>query len=152
MNILEYLNEQGVDFTVKHHEESFTAQEEAAAQHVPGQIFAKTVVVKADDDFVMLVLPACCRVDMDSVEQLLGTDVRLATEPELATLFPDCPLGAEPPFGSRYGLRTYVDSQLADQETIAIRACSHSEVILLKYADFARLERPQVACFGTLET
>lgn len=152
MSILEYLNAEGVDFTIKHHEEFFTAQEEAAAQHVPGQIFAKTVVVKADDDFVMLVLPACCRVDMDSVEQLLGTDVRLATEPELATLFPDCPLGAEPPFGSRYGMRTYVDSQLADQETIAIRACSHSEVILLKYADFARLERPHVASFGTLET
>lgn len=151
MSILEYLNEQGVDFTVKHHDEFYTAQEEAAAQHVPGQIFAKTVVVKADDDFVMLVLPACCRVDMDCMEQLLGTDVRLASEPELAGIFADCPLGAEPPFGSRYGLRTFVDNQLANQETIAIRACSHTEVVLLKYADYARLERPQVACFGALE-
>jgi Ala-tRNA(Pro) deacylase len=151
MSILDYLNEQGVDFTVRHHDEFYTAQEEAAAQHVPGQLFAKTVVVKAEADFVMLVLPASRRVDLDCMEQLLGTEVRLATEAELVDVFVDCPLGAEPPFGSRYGMRTIVDSHFAKQETIAIRACSHTEVVLLSYADYARLERPEVACFGDLE-
>jgi Ala-tRNA(Pro) deacylase len=152
MKILDYLKEHGVSFEVKHHPVRYTAQEEAAAQHIPGHIFAKTVVVKAGDGYTLLVLPASHRVDMEGVETLLGTRARMATEAEMKDLFPDCDLGAEPPFGSQYGLRTLVDEHLAQQETIAVRACSHEEVVLLAYADFARLEAPEVARFAELAT
>ena len=58
MDTLGYLSEHGVSFTVKHHDEYFTALQEAASQHVSGHMFAKTVVVRAGDDYLMLVLPA----------------------------------------------------------------------------------------------
>ena len=148
MKIQDYLSEQGVDFTVKHHEKRYTALEEAEAQHVSGEAFAKTVVVKVSDQYTMLVLSASCRVILSRLEELLGGEATLATEQEMAELFPDCEVGAEPPFGSRYGMRTLVDERLAKQERIAIRACSHEDVVDLSYADFARLENPQVAAFA----
>jgi Ala-tRNA(Pro) deacylase len=149
MKILDYLSGQNVDFTVKHHELRYTAQQEAQAQHLSGHIFAKTVIVHANGEYVLLVLPASCRVNLKAVEALLGAEPRMASEEELAELFPDCDLGAEPPFGSRYGLRSYVDEHLTAHESIAIRAGSHKEVVLLRYVDWARLERPQVGAFGT---
>ncbi|GAG50153.1 unnamed protein product [marine sediment metagenome] len=151
MRVLDYLSENGVDFSVMHHEESYTAQEEAAAQHISGHIFAKTVVVRAGEEHVLLVLPASCRVDLDRLAEVLGAKARLVSEEEMADLFPGCDVGAEPPFGSQYGLRTLVDEHLAEQERIAIRACSHTEVVVLSYADYARLESPEVASFGVPE-
>jgi Ala-tRNA(Pro) deacylase len=148
MKVLEFLSECGVDFEVKHHEEAYTAQREAEAQHISGHMFAKTVVVRAGDEYAVLVLPASHRADLQRVEDLLGAPPRMATEDEMRELFPDCDLGAEPPFGSRYGLRTVVDALLTHEQTIAIRASSHKEVALLAYKDFERLEAPQVAVFA----
>ncbi len=151
MKVLEFLDAQDVDFEVRHHEEHFTAQEEAAAQHISGSMFAKTVVVKTREDSVLLVLPASCRVDLDLVSDMLGEEVELAQERDLKELFPDCELGAEPPFGSQYGLRTLVDERLAKEERIAIRAGNHREVVILAYEDFARLEKPRVVRFCRAE-
>jgi Ala-tRNA(Pro) deacylase len=148
MRTLDFLSEQGVDFEVKHHEEYFTAQEEAAAQHISGSMFAKTVVVKTRDDYVLLVLPASYRVDLDQVSDMLGEEVELAQERDLKELFPDCEVGAAPAFGSRYGLRTLVDEHLAKQQKIAIRADTHREVAILSWEDYARLEKPRVVRFA----
>lgn len=152
MRILDFLSAAEVDFEVRHHEECYTAQEEAAAGHIPGHIFAKTVVVRVDDEHILLVLPASHRVDLDRLEEDLGARPTLVPEDEMARLFPDCDLGAEPPFGSQYGLRTLVDSHLTKQKRIAIRACSHTEVVLLSYEDYARLEGPEVASFAVVES
>jgi len=145
VEILDYLNENGVDFTVMHHDEYYTAQEEAAAQGLSGHIFAKTVVVRAGDEHVLLVVPASERVDFGRLPSVLGAEAEMAGEKEMAALFEGCDVGAEPPFGSRYGLRTVVDEDLAAQARIAIRAGTHTEVVLLAYADYARLEQPEVA-------
>jgi Ala-tRNA(Pro) deacylase len=151
MKILDFLSEAGVDFEVRHHDEFFTAEEEAAAGHIPGHVFAKTVVARADDENILLVLPATNRVDLDRLQEELGVRPEMVGEREMAELFPDCELGAEPPFGSQYGLRTIVDTHLSQQKRIAVRACSHHEIVLLNYDDYARLERPDVMAFATLE-
>ncbi|MFO8078993.1 MAG: YbaK/EbsC family protein [Armatimonadota bacterium] len=152
MKILDYLSDAEVDFEVRHHEERFTAQEEAEAGRIPGHMFAKTVVVRADDENVMLVLPASHRVDLDRLEDVFGARPHLLPEDEMAELFPGCDVGAEPPFGSQYDLRTVVDEHLAKQERIAVRACNHHEIVLMSYEDYARLEEPEVASFAVLES
>ncbi len=151
MKILDYLNENGVDFAVMHHDEYYTAQEEAAAQGLSGHMFAKTVVVRAGDEHVLLVLSASHRVDLKRVGEILGAEVDIIPEAEMKGLFHDCDVGAEPPFGSHFGLRTLVDEHLAAQERIAVRGCTHTDVVLLDYADYARLEKPEVADFAASE-
>ncbi len=141
-----YLREQGVGYEVHHHPLAYTAQEVAASEHVPGKELAKTVIAKADDDrLVMVVLPATRTVHLAKLATALGADrARLAEEPEFTAAFPDCEVGAMPPFGNLYGVPVYVDRSLAADERIVFRAGTHTDTMRVAYADFARLVGPTV--------
>ncbi len=144
-----YLRENKVPFQVQHHPIAFTAQEIAASEHIPGRMLAKVVIVLAEGKMVMLALPAPYRVDLAKAAALLGAkEVRLAREEEFAAAFPDCEVGAMPPFGNLYDLPVYVDKALAEDETIVFNAGTHMDTMSLKYADFERLVRPTVAEFA----
>lgn len=144
-----YLRDSKVPFQVQHHPVAYTAQEIAASEHVPGKMLAKVVMVLADGKMVMLALPAPYRVDLAKVSAILGAkEVRLAHEEEFAAAFPDCEVGAMPPFGNLYGLPVYVDKALAEDETIVFQAGTHTDTISMNYADFERLVKPTVAEFA----
>jgi Ala-tRNA(Pro) deacylase len=126
-----------------------TAQELAASVHVTGSQVAKAVVVEADGKPWIVVLPATAIIDRSRLAQALAArQVRLMGEAEFARFFPDCELGAEPPFGGLYGLPVAVELSLAGEPRLVVRAGSHEEALEIGYADFARLERPHVAAFG----
>lgn len=144
-----YLRENGVPFELQTHPRVYTAQEVAAVEHIPGEMLAKVVMVLADGKLVMLTLPATHRVDTDKVAAMLNAEeVRLAQERDFANVFPDCEVGAMPPFGNLYGVPVYVDETLAKDETIVFAAGTHTETMSIKYADFARLAKPQVGSFA----
>jgi Ala-tRNA(Pro) deacylase len=145
----QYLREHGVGFEVMTHSQAFTMQEVAAALHVPGNQVAKVVIVRADEDMAMLVLPAPCRLNTAEARDLLGVKkVRLAKEEEFADLFPDCATGAMPPFGNLYDVPVYVDPSLAEESNIVFRIGTHRETMKVAYADFARLVQPTVGAFA----
>jgi Ala-tRNA(Pro) deacylase len=144
-----YLREQAVPFSVHHHPPVYTAQRLAQVEHVPGRMVAKVVIAFADDQqMVMLCLPAPCRVNMLKLMDLLGTDnLRLAREDEFERAFPDCEVGAMPPFGNLYRMPVFVDRQLAADERIMFPAGRHTDTFEMAYADFARLVHPLVGDF-----
>ncbi len=147
--LAEYLRDNGVPFQVQRHTRVFTAQEVAATEHIPGKQLAKVVMAVADGKPVILALAASYRVDWTKAAAVLGvTEVRLAEEQEFAATFPDCEVGAMLPFGNLYGLDVYVDQILADDETIVMRAGTHTDTLSLRYADFARRVQPSVGQFG----
>jgi len=141
--IEEYLEEAGVQFEVIDHPPAFTAQEEAAASHVPGRQWAKTVEVLLDGRPVICAVPATRRLDLEKLRAATGAEnARLAREGELPGLFPDCDLGAMPPFGNLYGQTTFVDEGLRESERIAFHAGDHTSSIEIAYSDFERLVDP----------
>ena len=141
----EYLDHNKVPYEVLSHRQAFTAQEVAAAQHVSGREVAKVVMLRSGARYVMTVLPAPSRVDVDAARQALGTpDLVLASEQEFAGLFPQCEAGAMPPFGNLYDLPVYVDRSLTEDEDIVFNAGTHTQTVKMKYADFARLVQPKV--------
>lgn len=145
-----YLMEEGVEFASVSHLPAYTAQEIAASAHIPGAELAKTVIVKADDEMVMVVLPASFQVDLERLKAVVGArEARLATEAEFKGLFPLCEPGAMPPFGHLYGMKVYASESLAEDEQISFNAGSHTELVQLAFADFERLVRPIVAAFTT---
>ena len=94
-------------------------------------------------------LPAAFRVSFDQLRGAIGArEVVLAEEAEFRELFPECEIGAMPPFGNLYGLPVYVADTLGENEEIAFNAGSHTEVIRLAYADFDRLVKPRVLSFA----
>lgn len=144
-----YFRDQGVDFQEHRHPEAFTAQEVAAREHVTGKRLAKVVMIAANGDLIMTVVPAAHVVQLGEVGDLLGgKEVRLAEEQEFAPRFPDCDPGAMPPFGNLYELPVYVDEALAEHDTIVFQAGTHTDTMSIRYADFERLARPSVARFG----
>ncbi len=148
MNVQEYLGRQNVPFDVLQHLETYDAQRMAQDVHVSGHRVAKTVLLRINrpSEYVVVVLPASHHIDFDKVRKALGVaKVELATEIEMAERCPDCDVGALPPFGSWYGMQTVVDESLTREAEIIFEGCLHSETIRMKYADFARLENPEIA-------
>jgi len=144
-----YLRENQVAYQVQHHPTAYTAQEVAAREHIPGKMLAKVVIVLADGKMRMLILPAPCRVDFAKAAAVLGAkEVRLAREDEFAAAFPDCSVGAMPPFGNLYDVPVYVDRTLTDDETIVFQAGTHTDTMSIRYEDFERLVKPRVADFA----
>ena len=108
-----FLRDNAVPFQVQHHPLAYTAQEVAASEHIPGQIMTKVVMAYADGKLVMLALPASRRVDATKAAAALGAkEVHLAHEEQFAVTFPDCQVGAMPPFGNLYNVPVYVDTAL----------------------------------------
>jgi Ala-tRNA(Pro) deacylase len=146
----EFLDREKVKYVTIVHSAAFTAQEVAAAAHVSGKDLAKTVILHLDGRIAMAVLPANRKIVMEDLRAVSGaTKVSFATEEEFQKLFPDCDIGAMPPFGNLYGMEVFVAEALAADEHIAFNAGSHTELIKLAYQDFARLVKPKVAAFTT---
>jgi len=145
----EYLEKNQVSYEVGYHARVYTAQEVAASQHVPGKEMAKVVMVKANEKVIMLVLPASYQVDMRKLKGVLNSKkVGLIKEEDFQELFPDCEIGAMPPFGNLYNLEVWVDQILTQDDFIVFRAGSHVETLRIKYNDYARLVNPKVADFS----
>ncbi|MGH3443536.1 MAG: aminoacyl-tRNA deacylase [Nitriliruptorales bacterium] len=144
----QYLDENGVAYEEHEHEEVFTAQEVAAAEHVTGWRVAKPVMLRMGDDLVMAVVPAAEQVDLARVTSVLGGEVRLADESEFGDVFSDCDLGAEPPFGELYDVAVVVDERLTDEPEIEFRACSHRRSMRLSTEDYLRVADRPVAAIG----
>ena len=141
--IKQFLEENQVPYGVSAHPEAFTAQEVAAAVHVPGRHFAKVVAVKRDGELALVALPATDQVDLERLARSLGTSsVELASEAEFREHFPHCEVGAMPPFGRLFGMETFISHHLTQSEEIAFNAGTHTEVMHLRYRDFQRLVEP----------
>ncbi|MCK4957943.1 MAG: YbaK/EbsC family protein [Planctomycetes bacterium] len=149
MNVIEFLDETRAKYEVTQHRPTFTAQQMAAEEHVPGMQVAKPVLIRVEEENYLCVLPACCKVDLDALKGQLGVDdVELADESEMAKLFPDVALGAEPPFGEMYGLLTFMDRSLEGCEHIVFQGGSHDTAIRMEVADYKRLANPRIFSFS----
>lgn len=141
----EFLDSQGIKYMTINHSAAFTAQEVAASACVPGKELAKTVIVKIDGKFAMAVLPASSRINFDIFKQSVGAaKVELATEHEFQDMFPECDVGAMPPFGSLYDMNVYISERLREDKEIAFNAGSHTELIRMSFQDFEQLVKPKV--------
>jgi Ala-tRNA(Pro) deacylase len=143
-----YLKQQKVHYEVIRHARAFTAQQVAQAEHIPGKMQAKVVILTSDGRFYMAVLPASYHVAVEDFGKVVGRACRLATETEFKTLFPDCEVGAMPPFGHFYNLPIYVDASLQEDDEIVFQAGTHTESVKIAWNDFVKLQRPVIAHFG----
>ncbi len=124
---------------------AYTAENIAELAHVSGNEIAKTVVVKMDGRMAMVVLPASRRIDLEHLREISGArQVRLADELEFKDSFPDCELGAMPPFGNFYNMDVYLAKELTEDQEISFNAGNHMELIRMKYDDFERLVKPKI--------
>jgi len=143
--LVEYLDSQNIRYKKITHSEAFTAQEIAASAHLPGKELAKTVMVKIDGNMAMAVMPASYKVNLDLLrKESHSSRVDLAKEDEFQEMFPQCEIGAMPPFGNLYEMPVFVSEKLAEDEYIAFNAGSHTELIQLSFKDYKNLVNPKI--------
>jgi len=142
--LIDCLNESKIGYETLHHPEAVTAQRIAQAEHVKGRHHAKVVMVKSGERHVMIVLPADHQIDLEKAAKAIGQGALLDTEPEFKALFPDCAVGAMPPFGNLYGVPTYVDKRLSEEDYIVFEAGTHTDAIKLSYRDYEKIVKPRV--------
>src|SRR5213594_2124467 len=142
--LIDCLNDSKVQYEILHHPEAVTAQRLAQAEHVKARHHAKVVMLKSGDQHLMMVLPADHQIDLEKVAKAVGAAVSLDTEQEFKSLFPDCATGAMPPFGNLYGLPTYVEKRLAQEDYIVFEAGTHTDAIKISYRDCERIVKPRV--------
>ena len=151
MNLINLLEEEGIPYELHKHPVTFTAQELAQTEHVPGRNVAKPVLVRAESGFTLCVVPAIASVDLEAVaDALCEEQVQLANEREMAGVFTDCELGAEPPVGMLFGLNTLMDYALLDDEYVVFQAGTHTDSIRMSRADFERLTDPMYGSISSM--
>ena len=149
--IREYLDEHKVPYEWLPHPPAYTAQEVAHSLHVSGKRLAKTVILDADGRLVMAVLPASHRLEVAKLKEALNAKrLEMLPESDLAELFPDCDLGAIPPFGNLYGMDVWLDRSLAESDEIVFTAGTHHDAVRVKYADYSALVKPFLRRFSEI--
>jgi Ala-tRNA(Pro) deacylase len=146
----EFLDGKGINYVRITHSTAYTAQQTAAAAHIPGKTLAKTVILKVDGKMMMAILPASRKLDLGLLKEAIGVDkVEMANETEFKGIFPECDIGAIPPFGNLYGMGVISEEILAENEDIVFNAGTHTELVKLSYKDFLELVKPKVAAFSS---
>ena len=141
--IRQFFDEQGLAYEIHDHPREVAAQRLAPEEHVSGWLVAKPVMLQAGGRLVMAVVPAPLLVDLEKAQARLGVEsVRLAREDEFSDAFPDCEVGAEPPFGNLYGVSVYVDRRLLEAPKLVCRAGSHTATVVVDTTDYLRLVQP----------
>lgn len=143
------LADEFVWYRLHRYHDAVDAQHVAAATHLPGAAIAKTVVLRdGDGTLVMVALPAACTLDLSAVRKSTARpELRLATEGEFAPRFPDCSVGAMPPFGALYGMPLLADACLLDAEDVAFRGGTHETLVRTHVEDWLSVARPVVGRF-----
>lgn len=147
----EYLEENSVNYRCYNHPPAITALEVAEAAHIPGRQLAKTVIVNADGQLMMAVLPSDHQIDIVRLKNTMGVrELRLAEESEFIHRFPDCECGGVPPLGNLYKMKVFMEKSFQDKDWFAFNAGTHTEVIKMDVEEFIRLVKPVLCRFNLL--
>jgi Ala-tRNA(Pro) deacylase len=143
-----WLTEKTIPVDVLRHAPVFTSEEAAGVRGTPLASGAKALICRADERFVMIVLPADRKLASKAVRRLGGIkSLRFASREEVEQLTGLQP-GSIPPFGSLFGLPTWCDERLSEQPRINFNAGDHSISISMAYADYITAEQPQLGQYA----
>jgi Ala-tRNA(Pro) deacylase len=129
LTLQEYLDDHHVPYDVMRHKRTHCTFDTLRATHVPGDRLAKAVVLTREGGFVIAIVPATARVNLDVIERMLHCHVDLAHEDEICEIFPDCDLGAIPPVGEAYAVNAFIDESFDKQPDIYIEGGDHRSLI-----------------------
>lgn len=135
----EFLSRHGTSYALEHHMHSFCSLESAREAGVDEECLAKSVVLQDEAGFVLAVLPASRRLELDRVREELGRALHVSREQDIARLFPDCERGAVPPIGAAYGLQTVLDASLEERDEIYFEGGDHETLVRVAGSAFLDL-------------
>ena len=147
--IISYLEENEINFKSVHHEETHTSEESANARGEDISIGGKAILMKIENEFVLLVISASRRIDTKKIKKYFNAkNTRFATVEELKDLTGLVP-GSVPPFGKPIlPFKLYVDKSVIANEKIAFNAGSLTDSVIMSVSDYKRIVDPVIFDFS----
>jgi Ala-tRNA(Pro) deacylase len=139
LTLQQYLDDKHIDYDVLVHKRTHSSEGTLRASHVPGDRLAKAVVLTREGGFVVAVVPACAKVRLDVIEKALHCPVGMASEDEIAELFPDCDTGAIPPMPEAYAVEAFIDESFDEQPDVYLEGGDHRSLIHVSGEEFRGL-------------
>lgn len=134
--IIEMLDAQGIKYEVTEHEPVYTSEQAARVRNESVNTGAKSLLLKADNDFVLVVLPGGKRLSSKKLKDFLGLkNLRFATKQEVKEIM-GCEIGACYPLGKIIGIKTIVDDTFLENDKISFNPGLHDKTIKLKLKDY----------------
>jgi Ala-tRNA(Pro) deacylase len=124
-----YLLQHEVEYDLVPHPKTYSSRDTAKAAHVADDHIAKAVIVRDEQGYAMVVIPASHWLKLEALQQEADRDFVLAAESDATKLFPDCAEGAIPPLGSAYGLETFLDERLTSLANVYFEAGDHEDLV-----------------------
>lgn len=138
-NLESFLAQKNIAYDIVEHPRTGSSTQTAQTAHVSGKRLAKAVVLEDDEGFLLAVVPSSHHVELGMLGKQMQRRLRLASEAQLPSMFGDCELGAVPPVGDPYGLKTVIEEDLAEQSDVYFEAGDHEKLIHVTHDEFQRL-------------
>ena len=146
-----YLDSHHVEYELVSHQHTSTSLESARAAGLPGGRVAKSILLEDERGYLIVVIPASCRLEIEEIDDQLGRHFDLATENELGDIFKGCEVGAVPPIGQPFNIPTAIDDCLLRLPDVYFESGDHEALVhvtggafkeLMSGAFHGRISRP----------
>jgi prolyl-tRNA editing enzyme YbaK/EbsC (Cys-tRNA(Pro) deacylase) len=146
--VTKLLDEAKIKYKTLEHKVVFTAHDVGATTKKKLSEIAKVVLVKADKDFVLIVLPAGKYVDFNGIKKALKTKkVSMANEKDI-TKYLKTKVGLLHPFGSEYNLQTLMDKGMSRAKKMIASAGTYTDSVEIGVKDFKKMIKPILGNFS----
>jgi len=142
------LNRNNVKYKIQEHLPVHTSEDAARIRNVDIKSGAKSMIVKADNNFYNFVVSAAKKLDWKKINLLLKTKKSRLASPEEVLKVMNCEIGSVPPFGNIHNLKVYCDPSLLENEFIDFNAGLLTASIRMKSKDWVKIVVPEVVDFG----
>ena len=137
--VQDYLDSRRVAYEVIDHPHTDSSVRTAESAHISGDQLAKPILLGDDSSYLLAVIPATHRLEIDRLNQVLARSLQMIQDDEIACAFSDCETGAIPVVGEAYGLDTVVDAGLSHQDDVYFDSGDHEHLIHMRGDDFRAL-------------
>jgi len=137
--LMQHLDAAGIRYDPIGHPRTETSMGSARAAFIPPAQLAKAVLIHHELGYLLAVVPGSHRVELGTLQDILGKRLGLASEEEVGRLFDDCAPGALPPVGAAYELPVLLDSALDDAPEVFFEGGDHTTLVHVGQASFQSL-------------
>lgn len=138
--VFAHLDKNKVRYTHVPHKTVYTAYDLANTLKKKLNEIAKTLVVKVDKKYILVVLPANVRVDLEKVKKVLKAEsAHLVPEKIMEKIF-KIKAGTMTPFGSLHGAEVLLDKALLKTQEVIVNAGTFTDAVRMKAKDLHKLE------------
>ncbi|MBU0648616.1 YbaK/EbsC family protein [Patescibacteria group bacterium] len=148
--VLNYLDKAKVKYDVISHKVVYTAHDLAATLKEKTNNIAKTLLVRVDKRYILIVLPAHRQLDLMALKKYYkAKKAEIVKEGMIKKLF-NIKAGTLTPFGALHKVDVLFDKTLAKADKAVVRAGSYTDSLRVKIKDLIELEDAAVASVGKL--